>query len=483
MSSILSAMIFIPFIGILFLMTIRGDENRIFRNSRAVRFIITASELLLCPFLLTGFDTQISGFQFETSAPWLGAFTYHIGVDGLSAIFIAAVIVIFFLITLIDWQNRLKLPREYTIFMLWLEGMTIALLASLDILLFALCFSGLFIPFFFLMGIWGKNEGKTINIFVLFVNSIGIILLVFGLIMLYLKLHDASLISLAATKAPLTDKELIFWSLFTSFGISILLFPLSAVNKINAEAPVSVVISIFTIPVMAGLFGFGRIILPLFSEQIANYSGIIIALSALGFLYFSLKAYSQSDLRKIFACFAGALICIIFSGVFSLSAIAVSGSFYLFLNYFFLLSAFCVCGEIIYSRRSSYHLNGLGGLFASMPAFTKLFFLFIAAAFCMPLTGGFPALLMLIIGFFGHFPIFSLFLSLSIVISAGYMIHTYWQVILGKPPENKEVFVPINPKEKVILLSCIGVIIALGIFSHWFMAFIFPALNHTEGWL
>ncbi|MBR7158471.1 MAG: hypothetical protein IKD08_02160, partial [Alphaproteobacteria bacterium] len=112
-----------------------------------------------------------------------------------------------------------------------------------------------------------------------------------------------------------------------------------------------------------------------------------------------------------------------------------------------------------------------------------LFFLFIAAAFCMPLTGGFPALLMLIIGFFGHFPIFSLFLSLSIVISAGYMIHTYWQVILGKPPENKEVFVPINPKEKVILLSCIGVIIALGVFSHWFMAFIFPALNHTEGWL
>lgn len=482
MSFILSAMIFIPLIGILFLMTIRGDENRVLRNSRNIRLIITASELLLIPFMFGNFSTKISGFQFAVEKPWFGNFAYHVGIDGISALFLGAVILLFFLSTLTDRNAKIKMAREYTIFLLWLQSMVIGLLSSLDILLFGLFFAGISIPFFFLIGIWNKNDEKPVNLWLLLANSGAIALLVFGLIMMYLHLPSSSLEGINRLRLPPFTGELVFWSLSISFFSSMLLFPLSSCGKIRTEAPVTVTVSLLTIPILAGIFAFIRIILPAFPDFLAEYSGIIIALSSLFFLYFSVKAYIQNDLRDLFICFSGAVTGIIITGLFSGSALGISGSLYLLLNYFFVISGLCFCGEILYSRRKSYRLNDSGGLFSTMPVFSKLFFLFAAAVFCAPLSGGFAGLLMLIIGIFAHYPLVSLFLALGIFISAGYAVRAYQLLMLGKAPENEESFADLTLKETLILLFCLAIIVAMGIFTHWFIAFIFPTLNRMEGW-
>lgn len=483
MISILSSMIFTPIIGILFLMTIRGDENRIFRNSRSVRLIINFSEVLLCIFLLKSFNIDDSSFQFIDINLWIEPFSYHIGLNGISILLITVIILIFFLSCVIDWNNRIKLSREYMILLLWLESMIIGFISSLDIFLFVFCFSGIFVPFFFLFGIWDQRKEEGKNILILLMQSVSIGLVVLGMIMIYLNHYDTSLVSILeeGNKYKLANKEFIFWCLFVSFTLSIF-SSLSTINKISNTVPISIIINTLIISILAGFYGFYKILLPLFSEQLISYGNVILSICLLGFLYFSFKAYSQNDLRKTIYSFSGSLLCIILSSFCSLSNLSISGSFYLLLHYFFVLSGLLICIDIIYRYRNSYHLTDYGGLLSQAPFFSRIFLLFILSSFCVPLSGGFIGFFMILLGFSNKFPIFSLFFTLSIVIISSYMLRSYWYICLGKPEEGSS-FLRLSIREKSILVFYLGIIFSFGIFSNFFMPFIFPVFNQVGGLL
>jgi len=81
---ILSAIIFLPMLGALFILVIRGDDEIAIRNARYVALWTTMITFLLSLVIWIEFDPTTSVFQFEEKRDWLGgSISYHLGVDGI----------------------------------------------------------------------------------------------------------------------------------------------------------------------------------------------------------------------------------------------------------------------------------------------------------------------------------------------------------------------------------------------------------------
>jgi len=61
---ILSAIIFIPLIGALFILVIKGEQETVEKNSKYVAIFSSLANFLLSIFLWYSFDTSTSDFQF-----------------------------------------------------------------------------------------------------------------------------------------------------------------------------------------------------------------------------------------------------------------------------------------------------------------------------------------------------------------------------------------------------------------------------------
>jgi NADH-quinone oxidoreductase subunit M len=86
---ILSLVTFLPVIGALFVLVIRGEDETALRNMRWTALFTTIITFILSLSLWVDFDRSQSGFQFLEQRAWLGAFaSYRLGVDGISMPFV-----------------------------------------------------------------------------------------------------------------------------------------------------------------------------------------------------------------------------------------------------------------------------------------------------------------------------------------------------------------------------------------------------------
>ena len=86
---ILSAIIFIPLVGSLFILVIKGEQKTVVKNSKYVAIFSSLANFILSIFLWYSFDVSTSEFQFVEEKNWMKGFiNYQLGIDGISILFI-----------------------------------------------------------------------------------------------------------------------------------------------------------------------------------------------------------------------------------------------------------------------------------------------------------------------------------------------------------------------------------------------------------
>ena len=68
---ILSAIIFIPFIGALFIFVTKGSQKNVEKNSKYVAIFSSVANFFLSIFLWSLFDNTIADFQFIEKRNWI----------------------------------------------------------------------------------------------------------------------------------------------------------------------------------------------------------------------------------------------------------------------------------------------------------------------------------------------------------------------------------------------------------------------------
>ena len=153
---ILSAIIFIPLIGAIFIFLAKGEQKTTIRNSKYVAIFSSLINFFLSIFLWFSFDNSSSDFQFVEKKNWMDGFiNFQLGVDGISILFVLLTTFIAPICIFSGIQSIKFKIKEFLIAILLMETLMLGVFCSLDLVIFYLFFEGGLIPMFLIIGIWG----------------------------------------------------------------------------------------------------------------------------------------------------------------------------------------------------------------------------------------------------------------------------------------------------------------------------------------
>ena len=264
---ILSIITFLPLAGVLFLLLIKSEDSILTQNSRLVALWVSGFNFFLSLFILIGFDSFASGYQFEEKAVWLAGtgIGYHMGVDGISMPFVLLSTFLTPLSILASWKVITHRVREYMIAFLVLETMMVGMFVSLDMLMFYLFFEAVLIPMFLIIGIWG-GRNRVYAAFKFFLYTLlGSVLMLVCMLVMYLEAGTTDIPALAAHEFASSMQMWLFLGFLASFAVKVPMWPVHTwLPDAHVEAPTAGSMILAGVLLKMGGYGFLRFSLPMF---------------------------------------------------------------------------------------------------------------------------------------------------------------------------------------------------------------------------
>ena len=163
MPAILSIVTFLPLIGAAVLLAARFTQKSAEAAAPLARWIALGTTLLtlvVSVVLVASFDQSNPGYQFIEQHAWFAGASYHLGVDGISILFVLLTAFLLPICIVSSWKSIETRVVEYMIAFLVLETLVIGVFTSLDLFLFYIFFEGTLVPMFLIIGILTANEAK-----------------------------------------------------------------------------------------------------------------------------------------------------------------------------------------------------------------------------------------------------------------------------------------------------------------------------------
>ncbi len=474
---ILSVVTFLPIVGALFIFLVRGDDEVAARNARWVALWTTIVTFLVSLLLLPGFDPSAPGFQFVEKTPWLGDIaSYHMGVDGISLPLIILTTFLMPFAILASWESIHKRVKEYMIAFLVLQTMMVGTFCALDLVLFYFFFEGGLIPMFLIIGVWGGPR-RIYAAFKFFLYTLaGSVLMMLAIMAMYWQAGTTDVPTLMQHGFPSGMQFWLWLAFFASFAVKMPMWPVHTwLPDAHVEAPTAGSVILAGVLLKMGGYGFLRFSLPMFPEASAFFAPLVFTLSIVAIIYTSLVAMVQSDMKKLIAYSSVAHMGFVTMGIFAMNEAGLQGAMFLMLSHGFVSAALFLCVGVIYDRMHTRQIAAYGGLVKRMPLYATVMMIFTMANVGLPGTSGFVGEFLTMLAAFERNTWIAFFAATGIILSAGYALWLYWQVIFGPlEKENLKHILDLSPREVVIMAPLVIITILFGIWPT-------PILNMTSG--
>lgn len=464
---ILSTIVFFPLVGAVILLFIKGDDKLGQSNIRNVAFFTTLFVFVISLIIWFVFDKNNPNFQMEEQKSWLeGVFTYHLGVDGISILFVVLTAFLFPFCVLINWdaiQDRLKV---FMVALLLLETMLLGVFCSLNAILFYIFFEGSLIPMFIIIGVWGGPRRVYATFKFFLYTVVGSLLLLVALMVMYKLVGSLELLDLFHYSFPRSLQLWLWLAFFSSFAVKLPMWPFHTwLRDAHVEAPTAGSVLLAAIMLKLAGYGFLRFMLPLFPEACSTFQLPIMVLSVIAIIYASLVALAQEDIKKLIAYSSVAHMGYTTMGIFSNNVRGIQGALFQMLSHGLVSAGLFLGAGMIYERVHSREIAAFGGLAKNMPHFAVAFMVFILANIGFPGTTGFLGEFLPFSGSFQLYPKIVAVAALGVVLSASYSLYLYRRVIFGPlEKESLKGLRDLNLREKCILYPFAFFIIFFGVF-------------------
>ncbi|MDH4215892.1 MAG: NADH-quinone oxidoreductase subunit M, partial [Gallionella sp.] len=300
---VISVAIWLPIVfGILVLAT--GDDKNA-PLARALALVGSVLGFLVTIPLYTGFVRDTSEMQFVELHDWIARFNihYHLGVDGISVLFILLTAFFTPIVVLAGWQVIEKRVAQYMASFLIMSGIMIGVFAALDSILFYVFWEAMLIPMFLIIGVWGGQNRVYAAVKFFLYTLLGSLLMLVALIYLYNQSGGSfAILDFHKTALPMTAQILIFIAFFFAFAVKVPMFPVHTwLPDAHVEAPTGGSVVLAAIMLKVGAYGFLRFSMPIVPDASHYLSGGMITLSLIAVVYIGLVALTQSDMKKLVA--------------------------------------------------------------------------------------------------------------------------------------------------------------------------------------
>lgn len=496
----------VPLLGALVVLAVSRRNFAIARWT-ALSFSLISLILTLC--LWHSFNSVADGYQFQELHHWVPSLhvDYRVGIDGLGLLMLLLSCIVVPIGMFASWQIKKQVSLYFSL-MLVLQSCLFGTFTALNFFHWFIFWELSLIPAFFLIKLWGGPKSAKAAMQFLIYTMVGSVAMLMSFLAIYLATNTfdfTELGHLAQTGmlmpavinhlgwhlfTPQHVAMVIFLGAFLGFAVKVPLIPFHTwLPSAYSEAPSGTTILLTGAMSKMGIYGFLRILLPLFGVQMQQILTPLLWLAVATVVFSAYAALAQTDLKRIFAyssinhlgyCLLGILAVVKLTGgsttLMAQKYAAMNGVFLQMFNHGLTAATLFWFVAMLEKRTGGLRgLNDFGGLRKVIPVFTGLMGITIFSSLGLPGLNGFIGEFLI---FEGSFSLVTWAAALSIIglmITALFFLGTLQRVFYGPLQEKWANLPDLTLGERLALIPTIGLMFALGLYPQ----LILGVINHT----
>jgi NADH-quinone oxidoreductase subunit M len=477
---LLSLAIWIPVAAGAVVLAMGGDRHA--NTQRWIAFVGAVLGFLVTIPLYTAFDLQSAGFQFQEKAAWIQRFNiyYHLGVDGISLLFVLLNSFITILVVIAGWSVIENRVGQYYGAFLIMSGLLNGVFSALDALLFYVFFEATLIPMFIIIGIWGGPNRVYAAVKFFLYTLFGSLLMLVAMLYLYNKAGGSFAITdWHKLPLPLAAQTLLFFGFLFAFAVKVPMWPVHTwLPDAHTEAPTGGSVVLAAILLKLGAYGFVRFSLPILPDASKELAWLMITLSLIAIAYIGLVTLVQTDMKRLIAYSSVSHMGFVTLGFFVFNAYGTEGALVQMISHGFVSAALFLCVGVMYDRMHTRMIGDYGGVVNTMPRFAAFMMLFAMANAGLPATSGFVGEFMVIMGAMKASFWLAFVAASTLVLGAAYTLWMYKRVIFGDVAnDHVRGLVDLNWRETTVLAALAAAVLLMGIYPLPFTEVMHASVN------
>jgi NADH-quinone oxidoreductase subunit M len=483
MVGLISALILIPLLGALAVWVWPHA------NARPLALACNIVSAVCALILWWRFDAHAVWLQFVERHPWIPAIgaEYFVGIDGLSLLLVllTSIVVPFGFVA----QRG---DRGFCAIMLIMQSALYGTFTAQNFVLWFLFYEMSLIPAFLLIKLWGSEnrDAAATKFFVYtFLGSVAMLLAFLGI---YLATGTFDFVRLAGLgKGGLLAGNmawLAFAGIFIGLAVKVPLFPFHTwLPDAYAAAPTGVAMVLTGALSKMGVYGFIRLLLPLFPQEIKIAGPWLIGLAVCSIVFAPLAAWAQRDLKRMVAYLSINHLGYCMLGLFAVTATATStsslidmhaafsGVFLQIFNHGITAAALFYFVGLLEQRRGTRGIDDFGGLMQRAPLLCGWMSVAMFSSLGLPGLSGFVGEFLIFKGAFAVAAGFTAVAVIGLLFTAVTFMRAMQSLFSGPLSDNCAAFSDVLRSEKFVIVPVTFLMFAIGLWPQ----FLFNLFNAT----
>ena len=465
------------------------------RSPQAARWIGLAymfGALASAAVLSFRYNHAAGGIQFVERHAWIPSLgvEYFVGADGMSLmlILLTAIITPFAVLSAGPGISRLQI-----VLILLLETTLFGSFTALNFIHWFLYYELSLVPAFLLIRSAGTKAATTAALRFFIYTLLGGLAMLVGFLAIQLVTGTFDLVRLASAGPSLdgllaarfgwpSAGLLVFCCIFLGLAVKVPVVPFHTwLPDAYAEAPSSVTMLLTGLMSKMGVYGFLRLLVPLFPQRMQELATPLLWLALATIIFSAFTALAQTDLKRIFAYSSVNHLGYCLLGIFAVAAVpmgapaaraaATNGVLLQIFNHGLTAAAlFCFVGLI---ERRSGGLRGMadfGGLRTAAPVLAGLMGIAIFSSLGLPGLNGFVGEFLIFSGAFKLVWWSAALAAIGLFVTAVFLLNIIQKVFTGPLPERWSKFPDLTSAEILTVAPAIALMFVLGIYPQVLIA-------------
>ena len=492
----LSILTLVPFIGGL---VVAGAGSVRKELSRVLALCFSLITLIGAGCLWTHFNHASGQLQFVEQREWVSSLgiQYFLGVDGIGLLLVMLTAIVTPLSILVSWSMNDR-PHVYHALILWLQAGLFGTFTALNFFHWFMFWELGLIPAFFLIKLWGgRNRGPAATQFFIY-TMVGSVTLLLSFLALWLATKTPQapgcfdfikLADLARSGELTRDLHaafgwqniglVVFFGAFLGFAVKVPVVPFHTwLPSAYAEAPSAVTMMLTGVMSKMGVYGFLRILLPIFPGEMRAVLPLLLWLAVATIVLSACAAFAQRDLKRVLAyssvnhlgycllaMFAAMSVAPGVKDVAIQKAAALDGALLQMFNHGLTASALFLFVALLEKRSGGLRgLGDFGGLRKIIPVFTGLMGIALFSSLGLPGLNGFVGEFLIFKGVFPLVPWAAALATIGLLVTAIFLLTLIQRVFCGPLNERWAQMPDLTTKERLLVAPGIVLMFVLGVY-------------------